>query len=107
LGWGLVGAVIALAVSWIILWAYSLHYVYSFQKINFDWMFFIKNTIVSIALAFGIYLVSPKIFVFQDALRMTNLWYLLILGIVYYCIILVVNYKSVRALINEVRGMRK
>jgi hypothetical protein len=33
--------------------------------------------------------------------------YLLMVGIVYYCIIAAVNYKTIRVLIWEVRWMRK
>ena len=107
LGWGLVGAVIALAISWIILWWYSLYYVNSFQKINFDWKFFIKNTIVSVVLMIGIYFITSKIFVFQDSLRMTNLRYLLLIGVLYYVIIAAVNYKSINALISEFKNIKK
>jgi hypothetical protein len=99
LGWGLVGAVIALAVSRIVLWAYSLYHINAFQKIHFDWMFFIKNTLLAIVLSFGVYLISSKLFVLEDAMRMTNLLYLLMVGIVYYCIIAAVNYKTIRVLI--------
>ena len=107
LGWGLVGAVIAIAASWIVLWWFSLYEVNAFQKITFDWGFFIKNFVLTIVLSLVVYIVSSKIFILQDAMIMTNLWYLLAIGLVYCCIIAAFNYKSVKLLMHEVRGMNK
>lgn len=106
LGWWLIGAVVAIAASWIVLWGFSLYEIHSFQKIDFDWKFFGKNTVVTVILCIFIHFVSSKVFVFQDAMRLTNLWYLLAIGIVYYCIIAAVNYKTIQALIREVKAMR-
>lgn len=107
LGWWLLGAVIAIAISWIVLWGFSLYEIHSFQKIDFDWKFFGKNTVVTIVLSGLVYLVSSRLFVLQDAMRLTNLLYLLAIGICYYVIIAAVNYKTIRALVNEIRNMRK
>jgi len=106
LWWWLTGAVIAIAASWIVLWGYSLHYINAFQKIDFDWKFFIKNSIFIVVLSIMTYFVWSKLFVLQDAFRLTNLWYLLLIGIIYYCLIAAVNYKSIISLIWEVKQMR-
>jgi hypothetical protein len=103
LGWGLLGAIFALAASWIVLWWYSLRYVNLFQKINFDWKFFTKNTILTIGLTILMYIISSRLFVLNDSMRLVNLWYVLLFGVVYYSIISLVNYKSVKALIVEVK----
>ena len=106
LGWWLVGAVIAIAASWIVLWAFSLHEIHAYQAIHFDWKFFCKNFVLTIVLSLVVYLLSAKIFVLQDAMRFVNLLYLLAIGICYYVIIAAVNYKTITALIGEIRNMK-
>ncbi len=105
-GRGLVGAVIAIAVSWIVLWWYSLHYVHTYQKISFDWNFFIKNLFLILVLSWCVYWISSKVFILSDALRFTNLGYLFLVAIVYYLLIAFANYKSVKALMGELKFIK-
>lgn len=106
-GWGLVGAIIASAVSFFFLWIGSLYHVNTFHRINFDWKFLIKNVVVIVILSVLIYLISPFIFVLEDEVRMSNFGYLVCIWLIYFGSVVLVNYKSVSALVGEVKRMRK
>jgi len=106
MGWWLLGAVFAISASWIVLWVGSLYYIHDFQKINFDWKFFGKNVFLIVILAFFMFKLSSMIFVLDDSMRLSNLGYLVVLSMIYYLVIAGVNYKTIKLLIGEIRGMR-
>lgn len=107
LQWWLVGAIVSSAVTSLFLWLGSLYYITNFHRINFDWWFLIKNIVLILFLTLFLYIVSPHIFLLKDDIRMTNFGYLIGIGFVYYCIIALFNYKSVTALIGEVKRMKQ
>lgn len=106
-GLGLMWAVIALILGWLILRGLSFRIVHKYQPIHFEWKFLWKNLLV-IWLLSGIYYgFKSHFFVLDNNHRFGNLLYIIITGFVYYWIIALFNIWSIKLLIQEIRSIKK
>lgn len=103
----LIWAVISTILWWIILRWMSLKEINKHLSISFDFWFFFRNLIVICLLCFLYYTTKWKFFVVGDWSRAHNLLYFLILTILYYSIILIVNYNSVMGFLKEIKKINK
>lgn len=103
---GLSGAVIGTVMGWIVLWILSFRVINKIQKITFNRGFLLKNIATIFVICIGIWYIKDQYFILEDINRYTNLWYLAIIGIIYYLIIAGVNYPSLRLLKNEIKNIR-
>ena len=111
---GVYGAVLALGLSYLLLFLMSFSAVYRFLKFDVDWKFIIKNIILSLILAVGLYLIKSDLpagrqglFVFENLYRYDNLWKIVALGLIYFAFFVVLNWKRFALLKGEVVRMRK
>ena len=103
---GLLGAVISLIISWLLMWFLSFRIVNKHLTIVWDIRFFLINMCVIAGVMFIFYFLKNQLLL-NDVYRLRNLGYLFLFLFVYYWILAAVNYKSIRALIGEVKAMRK
>ena len=103
----IIWAVISTIIWWILMWFLSFIKLNGKIKINFDWFYFLKNCILFIFLWIILYFISKKFFVLKNDYRYLNLLYLVLVGVIYYWIVGVFNYKEVRALKEQILGFVK
>jgi len=72
-------------------------------KINFDWLFYVKNLLI-LGILWIIFYFSLNYLNFEN--RLEILWKMFIFWIIYIIILLVWNYKEVKILIKQVKEMR-
>lgn len=86
----------AIAMSIIYFWSYNI--IKKTYPITVDRRFLGKNIALFLVLAGGIYYIKDSIFVLENTHRYINIRYLVLVWIIYYGIIIWINYKKVRIL---------
>jgi O-antigen/teichoic acid export membrane protein len=107
LGRGLYGAVLALAGGWFVLRWLSYRTLHKNEAISFSRKYLWGNALVIWIMTASIRYVSPMIFTENDTFRYHNFLRFLGISIMYYIIIAAANYKSIQALIWEIKNIRK
>lgn len=101
------GAIVWFCIGQFSLWILSYFLLNKEVKISIDWLFVIKNFIF-IALLWGVvWYFKSNIFVFDDLMRYSNLWKLVLLGVSYYVVFWLFNWRKAVMLKNEVNRLRK
>ena len=101
------GAVIALWLAYLFLFVLSFRLIYKDIKFKIDWNFVIRNLIIISILAIITWMIKDKIFVFDDLLRLKNLWKILGLAGIVAVLFLWFNGKRVLMLKDELIKMKK
>jgi O-antigen/teichoic acid export membrane protein len=105
--WGVIGAVAAMMISWIMLCCMSYREIDKDKEISFDRRYLIKNLISIGILSATIYYIKNKVFILEDIHRYENLFYFIIICIGYYICIAGINYKSIVLMKKEFSAIRK
>ena len=103
----LYGAVIALWLAYLFLFVLSFRLIYKDIKFKIDWNFVIRNLIIISILAIITWMIKDKIFIFDDLLRLKNLWKILGLAGIVAVLFLWFNGKRVLMLKDELIKMKK
>lgn len=100
------GSVLALWISYTLLFILSFRLIYKDIPFGVEWKFIIKNIVLWLVLTVILWFLKSKIFVIDDLVRMTNLWKLILLGMWFFVAFWAVNYKKFLLLKDEVRKLR-
>jgi len=103
----LIWAVISMILWWIVLWLLSLKLINKNQIINFDWKYFTMNLGIIILLTWAWIYFKNNFFMMDNTHRFSNIYYLFIFLIIYYWIIMLFNYKSIKVLVQEVKILKR
>lgn len=101
-----VWAVISMALWWIVLWILSLRQINKNKVVIFDWKYFVINAGVIATITAIIMLFKNKFFILDNTHRFSNIYYLVIVILIYYWIIALFNYRSIKNLIKEIKALR-
>lgn len=101
-----VWAVIATIIARFMIWLYTLKEIKKQITINFDKKYFFKNILLIGLLLLTIYFIKDILFIFNDSYRFHNLIYIIIIGITYYWIIWLFNYKDILILKKEIKKIK-
>ncbi len=101
------GAIIWTAVAMIIMYIWSWNIIKKDYPISVDWKFLVKNALLFLVLAAGIYYIKDSLFVLEDSFRYKNILYLLVVWFVFAGIVIWVNYKRIQSLKEFVVKLRK
>jgi phosphate starvation-inducible membrane PsiE len=104
---GLIWAVIAMIIWWIILRRRSLKVIQKHLKISFDRNFFMKNLIIIVILTGICFFIKENFLILNDSARYNNILYLGMTLFLYYGALAWVNYTSIKLLIKEIKSLRK
>jgi O-antigen/teichoic acid export membrane protein len=104
---GLIWAVIAMIIWWIILRRRSLKIIQKNLKISFNRAFFTKNLVVIVLCSSVFFVIKGNYFIINDIVRLQNIQYLLIAILSYYIVLGGINYKSIKLLVNEIKSIKK
>ena len=104
---GILGAVIWLIGWWIVLFLLSYKIINRHQKIDFDWPFFLKNFGIVACISIVFLFIKWFFFVASNAERYHNILWLAICSIGMFWILMLTNRASVKALIHEIKQIRK
>ena len=102
--WWLIGIVIAMIITWIVLFYLSYRLINRDKQIVFDRKYIIKNIIGIAIVCIILYYIKDRIFVLEDAQRYRNFLYLGLITIGYYLYILGINYKNIVMIKKELRN---
>jgi len=105
--WWLYGIIISTIIWLFLMFSMSFFIVNKNKKVNIQWIFIAKNIIIIVALSIFIYLIKWKLFILNDWNRLTNLFLLSCVGIIYYLCLLILNYKRVKVLKSEILKLKK
>ena len=100
---GILWVIAATMVSWIMLFVMSYRIANKEHKITFSWIFFIKNIATVIIICIGIQSIKKQYFTLEDTSRYYNLLVFIIISIIYYLIIIEINYPSLKLLKQEIK----
>ncbi len=106
LRWAL-GAWIATGISWTIIAATTLYYVYQHQPIQWDRWFYTKNFILLILLWGTSYFITKDWFVLDNVYRYINLQQIISIWIIYYILIILTNLQEMKWLIHTIQQFRQ
>jgi len=100
------GAIIGTAVAMIIIFVWSYGIIKKIYPVKVDWKFLVRNILFFLVLTCVIYYFKDNIFVLEDTFRYRNIWYLIIVGLIFVVIVFWLNYKKVIWLKKIVLNMR-
>lgn len=106
LGWGLIGAIVATILGWLIMVILTTQLIRKSYVFSIDWLFIIRNTIAILTLSIGLRYSQRIFFRWQEIDRFVRVWYLVVLVGVYACILLGFNYRSIAVLWKEINTLR-
>jgi O-antigen/teichoic acid export membrane protein len=104
---GIYGAIAGFCIGQLSLFIMSYRVVDKEVKIVIDWFFVVKNSIFIAFLGVLIWYIKSNVFVFDDAMRYSNFWKLVIVGLVFYILFGILNRKQVTMLKQEIWKLRK
>lgn len=102
----ILGPVFALWLSYTLLFILSFRLIYKEIPFGVEWKFIIKNMFLWIGLSGILWFIKSNIFVVDDAMRVSNLWKMVVVGLGFFLVFWLVNYKKVLLLKNEVKKLR-
>lgn len=100
---GMIWVISATILSRILLYYMSYKIINEDWEIIFNWSYFIKNISIIMVLCILLYYYKEIIFTMVDSYRYTNIFYLLIIFIIYYSIITLFNLSSIKMLLHEIK----
>lgn len=104
---GLYWAIVA-TIRWtIFMWIYSNHIIKKEFPLSIQWKYLGKNLILFVVLWLWLLYLKNKLFVLDDTLRYHNLLIIILIGVTYYFVILLFNYKRIIMLKNQILQMIK
>lgn len=100
-------SVLALGSGYVLLFWLSFRLIYKHIKFGVDWKFIVKNTILALILSVWVWIIKSDLFIFDDVMRYSNLWKLILSGFGFFLMFIGVNWKRAIVLKDEVMRMRK
>ena len=89
----------------ILLWFFSFKTIHAYQKIIFNRKFLIWNLFTIILISTIFYIFKDNFLFLDNNHRYSNILYLFIAWVIFYWILAIVNYKSIKILVSEVKGI--
>lgn len=99
---GIIWAIIATIIWWIIIFILSSKIINKSQIVTIDWKYFIKNIIFIWIWWWIIYLIKNHLFILEDIYRYQNLLYLSIIFSFFLVYLCVINWKEILILKREI-----
>lgn len=104
---GLLWPILWVIIWWLMLRYFSFRIVNRHQKITWDWRYLMKNIFMIWIVMMIFFFVKEHFFVTHNAYRFHNVLYLAMAMLLYFIILWLYNYKSIRISIKEIKSMIK
>lgn len=102
----ILGSVLALWVSYTLLFILSLRLIHKEIPFGVEWKFIVKNIIIWIGLGGILWWLKINTFVIDDLMRMHNLWKTMIFGLWFFVVFGILNYKKILLLKDEMKKLK-
>jgi len=100
------GAVLTLWIGETMLFILSFKLIYKDIKFGVDWRFIIKNLFLGLLLWLFLRMIKSKIFINDDLMRLSNLWKLILIGLGFFVVFGLFNFKKALVLKWEIKKLR-
>ncbi len=102
----MVWAIFSSIIWWIIMWYFSYRIVNINQKINFDYIFFIKNAFFIFLFMLIIHYFINDLFYLENVKRYSNLVNLILVWVCYWIYLWIINFKDIFILKREILKLK-